>query len=129
MPEQAKLIDRFLAPFRGVVLGLVLGYALFALVRDFQVHRGKVEVQVIASSARARARVFADGEFIGRLPEPAAGDPALRATMRVTGSWHEIYLVTLDGDTVRSDAVSKGHFAVVDFDSVGLHERRVAMPD
>lgn len=129
MPEQAKRIDRFLAPFRGVVLGLALGYALFALVRDFQVHRGKVEVRVIASAVRARARVFADGEFIGRLPDPAAGEDALRATLRVTGSWHEIYLVTLDGDTVRSDAMAKGHFAVVDFDSVGLRERLMPMPD
>lgn len=129
MPEQAKRIDKVLAPFRGVVLMLAVGYAVFAIVQDFRTHRGRVEVLVLASPARAGARVFADGEFVGRLPGAPGGDSALRVNLRMPGSWQHVYLVTADGDTVHADTTSKGHFAMADFDSVGLRERLVAMPD
>ncbi len=129
MPQQAKRIDRFLAPFRGVVLFLAVGYAVFAVVHDFQQHHGRVEVMVIASAARSGAMLYADGEFVSRLPAVAAGDTALRAYVRMPESWRDVFLVTPAGDTVRADSVSKGHFAMVDFDSMGLRERLVAMPD
>lgn len=129
MPEEAKRIDRFLAPFRGVVLALAVGYAVFAIVHELQEHRGKVAVLVLASAARAGARVFADGEFVGRLSAGAAGDSSLRAYVRMPQSWRQVFLVTSEGDTVHADTASKGHFAMVDFDSVGLRERLVAMPD
>ncbi|MEQ1833473.1 MAG: hypothetical protein ABL977_10495 [Candidatus Eisenbacteria bacterium] len=129
MPQQAKRIDRFLAPFRGVVLLLAVGYAVFAVVHDFQKYRGKVEVMVIAPASRANTRLYADGEFIARLPEVAAGDTALRTYVRMPGSWREVYLITAAGDTVHADSTSKGHFAMVDFDSMGLRERLVPMPD
>jgi len=129
MPEQAKRIDRFLAPFRGVVLALAVGYALFAIVHEFLTHRSNVEVLVIAAPSRAGARVYADGEFVGKLPGAPGGDSALRVNLRMPRSWRHVFLVTTSGDTVHADATSKGHFAMADFDSVGLRERRVAMPD
>ncbi len=129
MPEQAKRIDRFLTPLRAVVLTLAVGYALFAIVHEFYTHRAKVEVLVIAAPSRAGARVFADGEFVGRLVAGAANDSSLRAWLRMPQSWQHVYLITSDGDTLHADATSKGHFAMADFDSVGLRERLVAMPD
>lgn len=129
MPEQAKRIDRFLAPFRGVVLALAVGYALFAIVHELLTHRATVEVLVIAAASRAGARVFADGEFVGRLKAGAPGDSSLRTTLRMPPSWQHVFLITSAGDTLYADATSKGHFAMADFDSVGLRERLVAMPD
>lgn len=129
MAEQGKRIDRFLAPFRGVVLLLAVGYTVYAVVHDFRKHEGKVEVQVIASATRAGASVYADGEFVARLPAATETGGSLRSYVRMRSSWRDVYLVTSDGDTVRADSAAHGHFAMVDFDSAGLRERSVAMPD
>jgi len=129
MGEQAQRIDQFLAPFRGVILVLAIGFIVYAVVSDFRKHQGKVEVQVIAPATRAGASVFADGEFVARLPEAPPSGGMLRSYVRMRSSWREVYLVTTAGDTVHADSVSKGHFAMVDFDSAGLRERLVSMPD
>lgn len=129
MAEQGKRIDQFLAPFRGVILVLAVGYTVYAVVHDFQKHQGRVEVQVIASAARAGASVYADGEFVARLPAATETGGSLRSYVRLRSTWRDVYLVTTGGDTVRADTTARGHFAMVDFDSAGLRERRVAMPD